>query len=169
MSYLKETIKLVVIATLVAFVIINVIVEIVKIEGNSMAPSLYNGDRVVLEKLSYKFHKPAEGEIIVIKYPSDPRERLIKRVIGNGGDKIKIKNNKLYINNEVINELYINENEMKDFNEVLVPNNCIFVLGDNRNYSTDSRSEEVGFVDLNFVDGKVILRIFPFNNVERIE
>lgn len=167
-STLKELIKSIIIAVIASVIIIVFIFETVKVEGYSMLPTLDNNDRLIVEKVTYYFNKPKRGEIVVIKYPADTREKFIKRVIAVSGDKVKIEDNKLYINDKTIDEPYINEFEMDDFNEVIVPNNRIFVLGDNRNHSKDSRSPDVGFVSLKLVVGRAVFRIYPLNNIGKV-
>jgi signal peptidase I len=163
---LKELIELgksIIIAIIAAFLIITFVFETVSVDGHSMNPTLHNKDRLIVEKVTYYFRKPKPGDIVVIKYPADPKEKFIKRVIGVGGDKVKIQNSKLYINGKPKNEPYILEQNMHDFNEVTVPQNTIFVLGDNRNNSRDSRYPDVGFVPYNMVVGRAVLRIYPFS------
>lgn len=163
-----ELLKSVVIAVIATFIIITFIFQTVSVDGLSMQPTLQNNDRLILEKVTYYFRKPKPGDIVVIKYPSDTSQKFIKRVVAVGGDKVKIQNNKLYINGVAKEEKYINEETMQDFSEVEVPEGTIFVLGDNRNHSEDSRFADVGFVKLKLVVGKASFRIYPFNTVGRI-
>lgn len=160
---IKELTKIVVSAILISIIVINFVFEIVSIDGRSMLPTINNKDRVIVEKVSYYFKNPKKNEIVIIKYPADTRERFIKRVAAVAGDKVKIEDNKLYINDKEIYEPYIYENTMMDFEEKIVPDNSIFVLGDNRNHSKDSRTSDVGFINLKLLVGRVIYRIYPFN------
>lgn len=162
---LVELGKSILIAIIAAFFIITFIVETVSVDGYSMYPTLNNKDRLMVEKVSYYFREPKKGDIVVIKYPKNPREKFIKRVMATGGDKIRVENNKVYVNNKAKDENYIFEQKMEDFHEVTVPEGTIFVMGDNRNNSLDSRDERVGFVKLNMVVGKAWLRIYPFNKL----
>ncbi|AYD40049.1 signal peptidase I [Clostridium fermenticellae] len=155
--------KSIIIAIIAAFLIITFVFETVSVDGHSMDPTLNNKDRLIVEKVSYYFRAPKKGDIVVIKYPANPKEKFIKRVIGIGGDRIKIQDNKLYINDVEQDEPYILEKTMADFNEVTVPQNTVFVLGDNRNNSRDSRFSDVGFVDYKMIVGRAALRIFPFS------
>lgn len=167
MLVLKELIdiaKSIVIAFVAAFIIITFIFETVTVDGSSMNPTLKNDDRLIVEKVTYYFRKPKSGDIVVIKYPANTREKFIKRVIAVGGDKVAVVGGQLYINGELQRENYVLEEKMvNDFSEVTVPNNTIFVMGDNRNHSKDSRAEDVGFVNYKLVVGKASLRIYPFN------
>lgn len=163
MKELIELGKSIVIAIIAAFLIITFVFETVSVDGHSMDPTLNNKDRLIVEKVSYYFRAPKPGDIVVIKYPANPKEKFIKRVIGVGGDRIKIQNNTLYVNDVPKDEPYILEHTMTDFDEVTVPQNTVFVMGDNRNNSRDSRYPDVGFVDYKMVVGRAAIRIYPFS------
>jgi len=165
---LSSVIKYIIIFLIITAFIIKLMFQIVIINGESMIPTVQNNDKVLIEKLSYIITYPKKNDIVVIKYPADARERIIKRIIAVAGDKVKIKDNILYINGKVINEHYKNENFMKDYDEALVPQDSIFVLGDNRNFSKDSRNIDIGFVKLNLLEGKAFIRLYPFNKMGRI-
>ncbi|MBW9144104.1 signal peptidase I [Clostridium sp. CM028] len=162
-------VKSIAISLLIAVFIINFLFQIVTVNGESMVPTVQNNDKLIIEKVSYRITSAKRNDIVVIKYPADISQRIIKRVIAVAGDKVKINNNILYINDEIINEHYKNENFMEDYNEVLVPQDSIFVLGDNRNFSKDSRSSDVGFVKLNLLEGKAVIRLYPFNKMGGIK
>lgn len=167
----KELIELgksMIIAIIAAFLIITFVFETVSVDGHSMDPTLSHKDRLIVEKVSYYFRAPKPGDIVVIKYPADPKEKFIKRVVAVGGDKVRVENNKLYINDVQKNEPYILEKTMSDFNQVTVPQNTVFVMGDNRNNSRDSRFQDVGFVDYKMVVGRAALRIYPFSKFGRL-
>lgn len=155
--------KSILIAIIAAFLIITFVFETVSVDGHSMDPTLNNKDRLIVEKVSYYFRAPKPGDIVVIKYPADPKEKFIKRVVAVGGDKVKIENGKLYINGVAKDEPYILEPMAGDFNEQTVPKDTIFVLGDNRNNSRDSRFPDVGFVSYKLVVGRAAFRIYPFS------
>lgn len=165
---LKELAWALCISLLASFFIIYFIFQVVHVDGQSMEPTLHNNDRLVVEKITYYFRNPAPKDIVVIKYPSDLSQKFIKRVIGKSGDKIKVYNNKLYVNGDILEEPYILEKEIGDFEEQVVPENAIFVMGDNRNHSRDSRSPDVGFVDKKLVVGKAALRLYPFKLIGRL-
>ena len=163
-----ELVKYIAISIIIAVFIINFIFQIVTVNGESMVPTLQNNDKLVIEKISKRIISTKRNDIVVIKYPADISQRLIKRVVAIAGDKVKINDNILYINGKVINEYYKNENFMKDYDETLVPQDSIFVLGDNRNFSKDSRNSDIGFVKLNLLEGKAVIRLYPFNKMGRI-
>ncbi|WP_291632348.1 signal peptidase I [Clostridium sp.] len=163
-----EVVKSTAISLVIAVFIINFIFQIVTVNGESMFPTLQNNDKLILEKVSYRIIPTKRNDIVVIKYPADIGQRIIKRVIAVAGDKVKISDNIIYINGKIINEYYKNESIMRDYDEAIVPKDSIFVLGDNRNFSKDSRNSDVGFVKLNLLEGKAIIRLYPFNKMGRI-
>ncbi|PID81278.1 MAG: signal peptidase I [Clostridiales bacterium] len=135
--------------------------------GPSMEPTFENGQLVLVEKVSYFLHEPQRGDIVVAQ-TNLPLNRwfnkaVIKRVIGLPGDVIKISNGEVYVNGERYYESYLKDDFILLGGEWKVPANSIFVMGDNRNDSNDSRSSSVGYIDYSAIKGKVYLRIFPFN------
>lgn len=130
------------------------------VKGDSMQPTLHPNDRLIL---AVHFYEPAYEDVVVInRYTEDP---LIKRVIGVAGDTIRIdgETGQVYRNGSLLEEEYVQTMTLpKDIaGEVKVPEGCIFVMGDNRAVSKDSRSAEIGMVDTDDVVGKVILRVWP--------
>ncbi len=166
---LIELAKSVIIAIVAAVLIITFVFETVSVDGLSMFPTLNNKDRLIVEKVSYYFRDPKVNDIVVLKYPADTREKFIKRVVAVSGDKVKIEDNRLFINGIEKDEPYLNEKFINGFfNEVTVPENTVFVLGDNRNNSRDSRFPDVGFVNKKLIVGRAVLRLYPFNKIGRI-
>lgn len=136
------------------------------VQGDSMDKTLADGDKLLLSTTLYKLEKPKYKDIVVIKRDDLPVKFIVKRVIGVEGDRVRIKNNQLYINDELIQEEYINEEMNTDDIELTVQEGKIFVMGDNRNYSTDSRSKEVGLVDCRSqIYGKVFLDSNNFSKI----
>lgn len=157
-EFIKDTVKYVLFIASVLFIAIYVI-SLQQVVGSSMAPTLNNGDVLILDKLSPKFINLKRGDIVSFYY--DDSKFLVKRIIGLPGETVEIKDNKIYINNEIIED-YINNIEMDDFKlEDTVPQNSYFVLGDNRNDSLDSRDSRVGFVKKDDIIGKKFIRIWP--------
>ncbi len=135
--------------------------------GPSMEPTFEEGQLVLVEKVSYFLHEPKRGDIIVAQtnLPLNRwfKKSVIKRVIGLPGDVIKIEDGAVYINGERYYETYTKDEYTLIGGEWQVPEHSIFVMGDNRNSSNDSRSSSVGYIDYSAIKGKVYLRIFPFN------
>ncbi|MCH3950346.1 MAG: signal peptidase I [Acidaminococcus sp.] len=153
----------IIVAVVLAFAIRTFLVEPYMVSGPSMRPTLQNAERLIVNKLVYYTRDPKKGEIIVFKYPSDTRRDFIKRVIATGGDTIEIKDGQTYVNGEALNETYIKEPFHTNYPKVTVPKGFIFVMGDNRNNSEDSRYSDVGFVDLKLVKGKASVVFWPLS------
>ena len=146
--------------SLVLFLAINTVSERIRVESISMQPTLFPGDYVIVNKLVYRFtNTPKRGDVIVFKYPPDPTAiPYIKRVIGLPGDQVHIAGGKVYINGQLMLEpwLKVTTNRGGDWT---VPAGNIFVMGDNRNNSSDSRSW--GFVPLGNIIGRAELIYLP--------
>ncbi len=152
---LWEYIQVILISIVTSFVILY-FVQISRVVGESMEPTYHNGDIVLVDKVFYKQSKPSHNDIVVVKYGD---EQIIKRVVAVAGDKVELKDNELYLNGNLVKEDYINEKmEYTDFSYE-IPEGKIFVMGDNRNHSVDSRL--IGYVDFeDEVVGKVFLKVF---------
>ncbi len=159
----KDWIISLLIAVVLAFVIRTFIVEPYMVEGPSMRPTLENHQRLLVNKFLYYFSEPKKGEIIVFRYPRDPSRDFIKRVIAIGGDTIEIQNGKVFVNGELQNETYILDNTRGNYQKAVVPKGRVFVMGDNRNNSEDSRFPDVGFVPFNLIKGKAAMVFWPLS------
>lgn len=149
--------------------------QITIVNGSSMEKYLHNGNRLIVEKFIYKRTGLSRGDIVIIDKPRDlayERSPIIKRVAAVAGDTIEIKNGNVYVNNEKLDEPYINGTYTyainPEYQSVTVPEGCIYVLGDNRmpNESLDSRV--FGPVSLKKVDGRAVLRFFPIKQFGRL-
>lgn len=148
-----------IILSIVLFLGINSISARIRVESISMQPTLYAGDFVIVNKVAYKVGAPSRGDVIIFHYPPDPgREPYIKRVIGLPGDKITVTGGKVYINDVPISEPYIKAPPSYE-GTWRVPQDSLFVLGDNRNSSSDSHSW--GMVPLANVIGKAEVVYWP--------
>lgn len=141
-----------------------------------MEPSFYDHEYLIIDEISYRFNDPKRGDVIVFRYPLDPQEYFIKRIIGLPGEKIQIKEGKVYLyNNEnptgkILEEAYLEEgmDTYSSTNEIIsLDKDEYFILGDNRNASKDSRV--FGPVKRSFVIGRVLLRGWPFNRAGLID
>lgn len=137
------------------------------VRGNSMSPSIHDGDRIVIDPVSYLFGAVARGDIVVLKYPLDPSVDYIKRVIGLPGDEVAIESGAVFVNGERIAEPYVASSDPFCTMRVQVKPAHYFVLGDNRARSCDSR--EFGQVPQGYVRGKVELRVWPLARVGLID
>jgi signal peptidase I len=160
-NFLRELIQTALLA-LVLYLAINAVIGRIRIESISMEPTLYESDLVLVNKLVYKFNPPKRGDVIVFHFPPEPdREPYIKRVIGLPGDEIKISDSQVFINGGLIQEGYIQSQPLYD-GEWEVPKEALFVLGDNRNRSSDSH--QWGMVPLENVIGRAEVVYFPIEH-----
>ncbi|MDI6870195.1 MAG: signal peptidase I [Bacillota bacterium] len=164
-SVLQEYVEAVVLAAVLAAFIMTFIARSFFVEGYSMEPTLHHGERLLVDELTYRFRPPARGEIVVLRFPANPRMRFIKRVIGVPGDRIVIQGGRVILNGRPLEEGYIAEPARSDAGPYVVPPDSYFVLGDNRNNSQDSRFPTVGYVPRRLVVGRAILRYWPLTRV----
>ncbi|MCR4305692.1 MAG: signal peptidase I [Candidatus Daviesbacteria bacterium] len=165
-GYAVEFIEtLVVFGAIFAFIYLFV-AQFHKVQGNSMVPTFHTGDYLITEKVSYRFREPKLGEIVVVKNPRDKSQDFIKRIIAVPGDTIKISNNSVVLNGETLNEKYLPAGRptpagafLNEGNEIKVATDQYFVIGDNREHSSDSR--EWGPVTKKEIIGRALFRYFP--------
>ncbi len=163
-EFAKDTAKIAILIIII-LLLIQYVFSITKVVGSSMYPNLKDEEILILNKLKYRISEVKRGDIISLKYADT--KYLIKRVIGLPGDTIKIKNNKVYINEEILNEGYISSElvyddfSLESLNYSKIPENMYFVLGDNRENSLDSR--EIGLVPKEDIIGKISIRFWPLN------
>lgn len=159
----------IVIAVALALFIRTYIVELYMVEGPSMRPTLVNGERLVVNKFIYRWQQPGKGDVVVFRYPRDPSRDFIKRVIATAGDTIEIRDGRVFVNGQQLSEAYILEKSRGSYPVSTVPEGTIFVMGDNRNNSEDSRFTDVGFVPLHLLKGKAILVFWPVGNFRMLQ
>ena len=165
---LVEWIKVILTAIVIAFIITQFIRPTL-VRGESMYPTLAEDDYLIVNKISYKIKSPNHGDIIVFKtnllQEDGTSKDLVKRVIATEGDHLIIKNFKVYVNGKLIEEPYIEEQYTSGDIDIIIPENKIFAMGDNREKSLDSRYDEVGLVDEDDLMGKVSVRLYPLNRI----
>lgn len=165
---LWEYVRLVVIMMIIMFVMMKYVVINAQIPSESMQNTIQEGDRLFGNRLAYLNSDPERFDIIIFKFPDNERELYIKRIIGMPGEKVEIKAGKVYINDSQVplDDSFCKEPPiMKDFGPYQVPADSYFVLGDNRNWSKDSRYWVNTFVKREKILGKAGLRYFPFNKI----
>lgn len=165
---IKDWVISILIAVVLAFFIRYFIVELYMVEGPSMRPTLANGERLVVNKFLFRFRAPERGEIIVFRYPRDPSRDFIKRVIGVPGDTIEVKEGRVFVNGQLQNENYILEKTRGSYPLATVPAGHVFVMGDNRNNSEDSRFRDVGFVSNELIKGKAVVVFWPVDHLKSL-
>jgi signal peptidase I len=159
LDYVIEIGKTLLLAFLLYFAI-STVTDRVRVENISMQPTLYEGQLLVVSKLAYQWGQPMRGDIIVFHHTQQPPEDYVKRIIGLPGDHIEISSGNVYVNGQLLDEPYIAD-PVSYQGEWDVPADSLFVLGDNRNRSSDSHAW--GFVPMDVVVGRVVLRYWPLN------
>lgn len=160
-----ETLRTIVLVLLAAFLVRSFIAQPFVVQGRSMEPNFHHQDYLVVDKVKYRLDNPQRGDIIVFKAPEDMTQNYIKRVIGLPGEKVTIENESVKINDEPLAEQYIPSLTPSDlsstrfFLEKTLGEHEYFVLGDNRDHSSDSRSWGA-LPDTNII-GRVLITVFP--------
>lgn len=141
-----------------------------EINGASMEPNFHNGEYILTNKVEYKFREPKRGDVVIFKSPRNKEIDFIKRVIGMPGDRVSLRNNMFYVNGVALEEPYLSPgiyifggSYLRENDEVIVPPGTYFVVGDNRQHSSDSR--EFGPIAKEDFIGKALLRYFPFTRM----
>jgi signal peptidase I len=169
LAFIIEVIRIAVIAAVIVVPIRYYLFQPFFVRGESMDPNFANGDYLIIDEITYRLRTPERGEVVVFKYPLDISQRFIKRVIGLPGETVEIKNGKITIYNDsgsmVLDESQYN---IGNFDGVEITtrlkDNQYFVMGDNREYSYDSR--RFGPVDKEYIIGRVIVRAWPFDSLK---
>jgi signal peptidase I len=156
-SLLIDVLQTLVLAVIL-FVGINAVSVRIRVDGSSMEPTLHSGAFVLVNKLSYRLGQPDYGDIIVFYYPRDPGQEYIKRVIGLPGDQLEVINGNVYVNGWLLDEPYIASTPIYP-GSWTVPEDSLFVFGDNRNNSSDSHTW--GPLPISYVVGKAVLVYWP--------
>ena len=150
-----------------AFIIIF-LYQPVKVEGTSMMPGLEDQERIFVNKFVYRWEPIQRGDIVVFRYPRDTSKSYIKRVIGVAGDRVRIENGQVYVNDQALDEDYVPSEyaDASSYAEVTVPAHTYFVLGDHRTMSNDSR--DFGPVNERFIYGKAVFGYWPMEKLGRL-
>lgn len=153
------------IMALIFYFLIDSFFPRVRVENISMKPTLQPGELLLVNKLAYRLGEPHHGDVIVFHYPADPSEDYIKRLVGLPGDEIRVGNGLVYINGQAMDEPYIAAPPAYN-GSWIIPDGMYFVLGDNRNQSSDSHSW--GFVPKNNIVGKALFVYWPLDQVKTL-
>ena len=164
-----EFIKTLVLAAILALIIRSTVVEAYKIPSTSMVPTLEVGDRLLVNKFIYFFKKPQRFEVVVFKPPPEVSNDkiFIKRIVGLPGDVVAVRENKLFVNGQAIDEDYINEPIFYQLPAKEIPPEMVFVMGDNRNRSHDSHVW--GTLPMENLLGRAILRYYPIPKISLLK
>jgi len=144
--------------------IVTFVFQVARVDGVSMAPTLADQDRLVVNKLIYRFAAPRRGDVVMLYYPEDPDKSFVKRVIAEPGDQIRILDGHVFVNEMPLLDDFVapEYRSHDDFGPTLVPRGYYFVMGDHRNNSSDSRSW--GPVPKKYIVGRVQVRWWPISN-----
>ena len=154
-------IKTLISAAVYAILIVTFGFQVARVEGLSMAPTLADQDRLIVNKLAYRIGEPRRSDIVMLFYPLNPDKSFVKRVIAEEGDTVRIVDGKVYVNEVPLNDDYVPQEYRShdDWGPQVIPEGYYFVMGDHRNNSSDSRTW--GFVPKRYIIGKVQLRWWP--------
>lgn len=160
-----ETIKVIIVSLAIILPIRYFLIQPFYVEGASMEPSFFPREYLIIDEISYRFDEPQRGDVVVFRYPLDPRQFYIKRIIGLPGERVMVINGKIMINGEAIKEPYLAEiflsRDSRD--EVALGLDEYYLLGDNRANSLDSRT--FGPVKRHYIVGRVWIRGWPVNRI----
>lgn len=163
LRWIREILETVLPALLIVLVVNLFLAQATRVEGQSMEPNLHNNQRLIIEKVSYHFHPPRRGDIVVIKLPSRHSDPLIKRVVGLPGETIEIRDGYVYINGKILVEPYLEQLTFGNVSPHVIAPEHVFVLGDNRGASNDSRS--FGEVKISYIVGRAWFRYWPLDEI----
>lgn len=170
-QFVLDTIETIVVGLSIFVMVYLFLFQPTEVNGKSMEPTFQTGDRIYIEKVSYRFSNPERGDIVVFKAPPTHDDlEFVKRIIAIPGDKLEIKDGDIYVNDNKIEETYLYKDTdtfpmtfVLANNPLIIPEDKYFVMGDNRNHSSDSR--EWGLVDRSEIVGRAIFRWWPVNNM----
>lgn len=173
-SFFLDMLEVVVFAIAIFLFLYLLVLQPHKIRGQSMEPNFQDGEYLLTDKITYRLHQPKRGDVVVFEAPGTNGEEFIKRIIGLPLEKVMLKSGTVFINNQPLNENYLDsglETEsgifLKEGEEIVVPDNFFFVMGDNRNASSDSRTW--GFVAKNKITGRAWITYWPLPKLGFIE
>lgn len=156
------------IAVVVGLVLHFLVFQMIRVDGPSMQPTLHTGQRMFSTPATYFLREPVRGEIVITAFPERKGDYFVKRVIGLPGERIAIHDGSVYINGKKLDEPYIKESIEYTMDEILIEEGHVFVLGDNRNDSTDSHSSYVGALPMSMLKGKVQAVLWPLSEIQWI-
>ena len=174
LAFILETAKIIIISLAIIVPIRYYLVQPFFVKGASMEQNFHDGDYLLIDEISYRLGTPSRGDVIVFRYPENPSQFFIKRIIGLPGETVEIKSNNVTIfNNDfpkglTLEEDYLSASQRTDGNAtVQLKDNEFYVLGDNRLQSSDSR--RWGVLDKKFITGRAFLRLWPLTSITKVQ
>ena len=163
--------KIILVVFVIAFLLGHFVYINARVPSGSMEQTITTGDRVFGNRLAYKNKEPERLDIVIFKYPDDPSQLFVKRVIGLPGETVNIVDGKVYINDseEPLDDSFCPETPEGSFGPYTVPEDCYFMLGDNRNHSMDSRYWTNTFVEKDAIEAQVAVRYWPLNKMGTVK
>ena len=149
----------------ITFLVVRYVGQRTQVDGHSMENTLFDGDNLIVDKISYRFREPKRYEIIVFPYHYKEDTYYIKRIIGLPGETVQIRDGEIYIDGAILEEDYGKETMLtsgRAADQIQLGEDEYFVLGDNRNHSEDSRFDDVGNIERSEIIGRAFIRIWPF-------
>lgn len=167
-EFFWEMVRVAIISLVIILPVRYFLIQPFYVKGASMEPNFYDHEYLIIDEISYRFNEPKRGDIVVFKYPKDPKQYFIKRVIGLPGEKVRIENSAIFVNGTRLNEAYLPDTietvlPLRGYGDVTLAGDEYFLLGDNRSQSLDSRI--FGPVKREFIIGRTWIRGWPFNRV----
>jgi len=163
LRFIREILETVIPAVMIALLINLFMAQATRVYGQSMEPNLRTDQRLIVEKLSYHLHPPRRGDVVVLKLHHDNSELLIKRIIALPGERVEIREGRVFINGQVLEEPYLDQLTAGQMAPKAVPPLHVFVLGDNRGFSNDSRS--FGMVSFSDIVGRAFFSYWPLDRL----
>ena len=174
LAFVWETAKIIIISLAIILPIRYYLVQPFFVKGASMEENFHDGDYLLVDEISYRLEAPQRGDVIVFRYPENPSQFFIKRIIGLPGETVEVKDNKVIVYNEenkeglALGESYLASYQQTNGNSrVSLDNNNYYVLGDNRLQSSDSR--RWGTLDKKLIIGKAWLRLWPVTKITKVQ
>jgi signal peptidase I len=161
-----EFLKTMIVAFVIAQLIMVSVAQAFQVEQYSMGPTLLPRDRVLVDKFFYRFRQPQRGDVIVLRYPLNTQRNYIKRIVALPGDTLTVMDGSLYVNGRPVAEPYLNGTPQGNYGPFTVPDDSVFVMGDNRNNSEDSRT--FGPLKKEFLVGQALLIYWPPTRFKRL-
>lgn len=174
LAFILETAKIIIISLAIIVPIRYYLVQPFFVKGASMEQTFHDGDYLLIDEISYRLGTPSRGDVIIFRYPENPSQFFIKRIVGLPGETVEIKSNKVTVFNGefptglTLKEDYLSSSQRTDGNiSVQLKDNEFYVLGDNRLQSSDSR--RWGVLDKKFITGRAFLRLWPLTNITKVQ
>ncbi len=166
-AVLRDMVGTILPAIVIALLIHLFLAQATRVYGQSMEPNLHTNERLVIEKLSYHFHGPRRGDVVVLRDPSGSPELLIKRIVGLPGERVTLADGRVYVDGTPIAEPYLDQPTQGSGRSWIVPPFHVFVMGDNRSASRDSRT--FGTVPMEELIGKALFRYWPLEEIGLVD